>query len=594
MSSHVAGMTPTKPLSLSGIMDFINSTEMLESNTRIPVQINFLRNFTLEGIEPFLKYHCLTSGIQPDIVFGNYDTIQQEILDTKSHLYTKSPDILVVALYLETYLQNTFVSDWSAGEVMNSLNTLYSDLAQRTSSTIAINTFVPPFYNDYGIINNVNLSDKYNEVVLLNQLLKEFVRCNSSRFILMDWERFVRLLGQEASMDYRFWYMSKAPFKNGFFDLYSLELVKIARSLKGKSKKCLVLDCDNTLWGGIIGEESLHGIKLDRHSYPGNIFYDFHKKVLKLHERGVLIALCSKNNEQDVFEVFDKHPHTLLKREHFAAYRINWQDKASNIKELSSELNLGLDSFVFIDDNQMECGLIRDLVPEVTVLQVPDKLYTYPRLLDHDGLFDTISLSTEDRKRSTMYRAEVNRKMEQAKYDTIDEYLASLSLSINVHQVKQEEIQRVSQLTQKTNQFNLTTQRYSEAQIKAFTEDPAKAVICLSARDKFGDSGITGVLIAKNDENTGIIDSLLMSCRILGRNIEVAFVIKALEIMERNWNIEVWQATYIPTQKNQQVSEFWSGIGFTEVDRQNNRIIYNLTKNMPRREAIHYITIEEE
>jgi FkbH-like protein len=412
--------------------------------------------------------------------------------------------------------------------------------------------------------------------------------------VLVDWERFVRLLGEDGSMDYRFWYMSKAPFKKDFLDLYARELVKIARALKGKSKKCLILDCDNTLWGGVIGEDGLQGVKLDRHSYPGNTFYQFQRSILRLHERGILIALCSKNNEQDVWEALDSHPDCLLKREHLAAWRVNWQDKASNIKALAAELNLGLDSFVFVDDNPVECGLIRDLVPDVTTLQVPDKLYSYPSLLERDGLFDTLMLSAEDLQRSRMYHDEANRRYEQAKYETLDQYLGSLGLSIVVRRVNAVEVLRIAQLTQKTNQFNLTTRRYSEAQIAAFADDPAYAVFSLSVRDKFGDSGLTGVLIARNDAGTGVIDTFLMSCRVLGRNIEVAFLLKSMEIIERGWHIKAWQAEYLPTQKNQQVAGFWSSLGFKEIGVHDGRRLYEFENGWTRPEKIAYIAVQEE
>lgn len=583
------------PASLAGIMDFVNVMEQAGTGADLPIRFSFLRNFTIEGIEPYLKYHCLMSGLGPQIVFGNYDMMRQEILDKKSHLYVTDPDIVVAAIYLETFLPDRGrTGGWDADAVMADLAGLYADLAANTVAIIAVNTFIPPFHSDLGIASSAELPSHYREVLRLNQLVREFVRANPSRFVLVDWERLVRLLGEDESMDYRFWYMSKAPFKKGFLDLYALELVKVARALKGKAKKCLVLDCDNTLWGGIIGEDGLQGVKLDMHTYPGSVFHEFQLQVLALHERGVLVALCSKNNEADVWEVLEKHPYALIKREHLAAWRINWQDKATNLKELATELNLGLDSFVFVDDNQTECGLVRNLIPEVTVLQVPTKLYNYPGLLAGDGWFDTLSLSAEDRRRSQMYREEAGRRHEQAKYETIEQYLASLSLSIAVHPARPDEVLRVAQLTQKTNQFNLTTRRYSEAQIANLVVDPAWAVISLSVRDKFGDSGLTGVLIARNDGGSGIIDTLLLSCRILGRNIEVAFVLKALELMEGTWRIENWQATYIQSAKNQQVADFWRLIGFAEISQEQGQTLYELAPGTQRREAIPYIAIETE
>lgn len=585
---------PGRPANLASIMEYISVVEQTADGTGIPVRFSFLRNFTVEGIEPYLKYHCLLSGLRPDIVFGNYDMVRQEILDKTSHVYGTNPDIIVAALYLETFVPDRGRSDWDAAVVMGDLAGLYTDLAANTAALIAVNTFIPPFHSDLGIASSGELPSHYLEVLRLNQLIREFVHSNPARFILVDWERLVRLLGEDESLDYRFWYMSKAPFKKGFLDLYARELVKIARALKGKAKKCLVLDCDNTLWGGVIGEDGLQGIKLDMHSYPGNVFYGFQQQVLTLHDRGILIALCSKNNEADVWEVLDNHPAALLKREHLAAWRINWRDKAANFKELADELNLGLDSFVFVDDNQTECGLIRDLIPDVTVLQVPAKLYTYPFLLASDGLFDTLSLSGEDRRRSRMYREEAGRRHEQAKYETLEQYLASLALAITVHPAGADEVLRIAQLTQKTNQFNLTTRRYSEAQVAALVADPSWAVISLSVRDKFGDSGLTGVLIARNDGGCGTIDTLLLSCRILGRNIEVAFVLRALELMEKKWRISSWQASYVPTQKNQQVADFWPLMGFAEISRQEGHACYEVTGSAPRRETIPYIVIEKE
>ena len=579
--------------SLSDMLGAINSAELSGDSSGIPVTFNFLRNFTIEGIEPYIQYHCLLSGLKPAITYGNYDMVHQDVLDSSSHLYSSSPDIIVTALYLDTYLPYGWRAGWNADEAMISLAGLFAEIAQNTDAIIAVNTFVPPFYPDFGISCAKDSSSHYNEVLRFNQLIREHVLSNPVRFVLADWERFIRLLGANESMDYRFWYMSKAPFKKGFLDLYARELVKVARALKGKSKKCLILDCDNTLWGGVIGEDGLQGIKLDRYSYPGNIFYEFQKSIIGLHGRGVLITLCSKNNEQDVWDVLEGHPDSLLKREHLSAWRVNWSDKASNISSMAVELNLGIDSFVFVDDNPVECGLIRDMLPEVTVLQVPEKLYSYPTLLNSEGLFDNLALSAEDRQRSQMYRDEANRKHEQAKFDSVDQYLASLSLSITVHHVMDDEITRVAQLTQKTNQFNLTTRRYSEARIATLCSDPDSAVLSLLVRDKFGASGLTGVLIARKEGNTGIIDSLLMSCRILGRNIEKAFVLQAFTIFERSWGINVWRAEFIPTQKNQQVAAFWPSIGFQEIDRQGGHIFFELPFAVPKLEPLSYIAIVE-
>jgi FkbH-like protein len=573
------------------MMGVVNSSA---DSLGIPVAFSFLRNFTIEAIEPFIQYHCLSNGFKAKTAFGNYDMVRQEVLDRNSLLYSTSPDIIVAALYLDSYLPDRSRAGWNAADIMLDLAGLYADISQNTTAIIAVNTFVPPFCSDYGISSVMDCFNHHNEILQLNQLIREYVLSNPARFVFIDWERFVRLLGENESMDYRFWYMSKAPFKKAFLELYARELVKIARALKGKTKKCLILDCDNTLWGGVIGEDGLQGIKLDRHSYTGNIFYEFQKSVLRLHERGVLIAICSKNNEQDVWDVLDGHSDCLLKREHLSAWRINWNDKASNINGIAAELNLGIDSFVFVDDNPVECGLIQDLLPEVTVLQVPEKLYTYPPLLIRDGLFDALTFSSEDRQRARMYREEASRKHEQTKFETMEQYLSTLSLSITVHSVKENEISRIAQLTQKTNQFNLTTRRYSEAQIEALHRKPDWEVMSLFVRDRFGESGLTGVLIVSKEGNVGIVDSFLMSCRVLGRNVEKAFILNAFTILERTWGIKTWRAKFIPTLKNQQVADFWSDIGFQKVGEQaEGHTHYELPFAVPLIKPIAYIEIEE-
>ena len=576
--------------SLSGILDLVNSSE---DGAGAPVTFNLLRNFTIEGIEPFIQYHCLLSDLKPKIIFGNYDMVHQEVLDKSSHLYSSSPDIIVLSLYLDTYLPDGWRACWIAEDVMSTLVGLFSDISRNTHAIIAVNTFIPPFYTDFGISTVKDSTSHHNEVVKLNGFIRDFVLELPSRFILIDWERFLRILGSNESIDYRFWYMSKSPFKKNFLDMYAQELVKVARALKGKSKKCLILDCDNTLWGGVVGEDGLQGIKLSSHSYPGNIFLDFQKSVVKLQERGILIAICSKNNEQDVWDVFDDHADCLLKREHLSSWRINWNDKASNIRSMADELNLGLDSFVFIDDNPVECGLIKNMLPEVTVLQVPEKLYSYPQLLNRDGLFDTLSISNEDRQRSVLYRNDSHRKQEQKKFETLEQYLESLSLSITVHEVIGDEIPRVAQLTQKTNQFNVTTRRYSEANISAFCGSNDCKVLSLTVRDKFGDSGLTGIFIARKEGHRGIIDSFLLSCRVLGRNIERSFFTHALTIVERAWGELNWRAEYIPTLKNKQVSELWPSFGFEKIEEVDGHAIFELPINTRRLDLITYISIEE-
>jgi FkbH-like protein len=373
------------------------------------------------------------------------------------------------------------------------------------------------------------------------------------------------LLGAKAALDNRCRYVWKAPFRQAFLNLYAQELSRIVCVLKGKTKKCVVVDCDNTLWGGVVGEEGLEGIKLDRNTYPGKAFYDFQTSLLHLAERGVLVVLCSKNNEADVLEVLDKHPSCQLKRTHLAGWRINWEDKPANIAALAEELNLGLDSFVLVDDNPVECGLVKQLLPDVTVLQVPEKLYEFPTLLFEQGLFDTFRLTDEDRKRARLYQGESQRKQARPGFETVEEYLSSLETVAAIHRVRPGEIARVAQLTQKTNQFNVNPKRYSERDIHSFVTMPDAAVFTLSVRDRFGDLGLVGVLILECRDGVGRVDSFLMSCRALGRGLERAMIVCCLDSMGSAWGVHTWYADYVPTRKNIQVADVWPQNGFVQV-----------------------------
>lgn len=551
------------------------------------ITVTFLRNFTIEGVEPFLTFHCLGNRVRPVITFGGYDTMQQELIENKPPV-----DIIVLALLLEQFDPAYGESGWRAFGVIDRLRTLFQSALDHTVSLLAVNTFIPPYDSDGGGSANSELSDRINEVGSINRFIREFVLENKTRFILLDWERLAMICGEQETMDYRFWYLSNAPFKQPFLNLYALEIFKVIRALKGQSRKCLLLDCDNTLWGGVVGEDGPSGIRLDRHSYPGNIFYDFQKQVLRFHDRGILIALVTKNNEGDVWEVLNRHVDCLIKREHLASWRINWNEKADNIRSIAKELNLGLDSFVFVDDNPVECEMIRAMLPEVVVMQVPAKLYNLPRLLS--GQFDMLTVTAEDRNRVTMYRAEGERKLAEGGFASKEEYLATLAMVATIRQAREEDLPRVAQLTQKTNQFNLTTRRYSTAQIEAISLADDAAVFTLSVRDRFGDSGLTGVLIAFCTGNIGRIDSFLLSCRILGRNLESLFLENCLAQLHKRWSVSEWRAEYIPSRKNAQTASFYDAAGFGADESSSARTIYRRDAAYCIGRTISYITVKEE
>ena len=328
-------------------------------------------------------------------------------------------------------------------------------------------------------------------------------------------------------------------------------------------KKCLVLDLDNTLWGGVLGEDGIDGIKLGG-DYPGKAYTVWQQALLQLQRNGVILAVCSKNNETDVQEAWNKNPSMVLHREHFSALRINWQDKATNMRELADELNIGLDSMVFLDDNPAERELIKQQMPEVTVPDFPEKPYQLMPFFKQlvENYFRIYQVTDEDRRKTDQYRANAQRKAEQARFTDMESYLYSLDIELDIMQADEHNLPRIAQMTQKTNQFNLTTRRYSESDVQQRLDEGWR-VYCMSVRDRFGDNGITGtIFLMPVDDVTVSIDTLLLSCRILGKGIEEAFVKTVFNLLRLDGYRRII-ADYLPTARNGQTADFYDRMGMT-------------------------------
>lgn len=356
-------------------------------------------------------------------------------------------------------------------------------------------------------------------------------------------------------IDNRYYLAAQIPYNPQLIRPFQQWWKRKKEEMAMQRKKCLVLDLDNTLWGGVVGEDGIERIAVSG-SYPGKAFHLWQEGLKELQKSGVMLAICSKNNPADVEEVWAKREDMVLRKEDFVAMRINWQNKAANIRELAQELNIGLDAMVFVDDNPTERELIRQQLPMVVVPEFPkqpyDLLSLYQELVDN--YFGTYQLTDEDRQKTQQYIANAQRAQAQSSFTNMEDYLRSLEMKLQIRQVTDVTLSRVAQLTQKTNQFNLTMRRYTEDDIKKMLADGAH-IWTLSVTDKFGDYGLTGVLIIK----TNVIDTLLMSCRVLGKGIEMAFVKTVLSQYYGEMKAE-----YVPTAKNAQVADFWSRVGMKE------------------------------
>ncbi len=384
----------------------------------------------------------------------------------------------------------------------------------------------------------------------------------SSRMVkVVDFQEFTSLFSVEQLVNWKYYFISQSLLSPKIAKPFKQWWKRIEEELWACRKKCLVLDLDHTLWGGVLGEEGIEGIKIGG-DYPGNAFLWWQQALLQLKRHGVILAVCSKNNAADVEEVWQKHPFLVLRRDDFSAFRINWTDKATNIRELAQELNIGLDSMVLVDDNPTEREWVKQMLPEVEVPDFPEHPYDLPAFARQlvDRYFRIYELTDDDRHKAAQYQANAQRNAEQSRFTDFEDFLRSLEMEITVEEASAFNMARLAQLTQKTNQFNLTTRRYSEAELRAMIAQGAM-VYGMRVADKFGDYGITGVMIVEPEsEDKAKVDSLLLSCRVLGKGIEHAFVSYVLRLLAQHGFREI-SASYLPTRKNAQVKDFWQTFG---------------------------------
>ena len=525
-----------------------------------------LRNITVESITPYLQYLTIQMGFKPKIVFGDYDNVLQDALSNDERLINESTDCVMVFTRLETLspkLTNSFTQldkksiEEEKNLVKNYIVSTLKGLRNKTNAIVNWHGFELPVYPAYGVVDHTRSDMQIGTINELNNFLKNqlssfknsfFIDINSSRAVV----------GSKNFYDNRYWHIGKAPYTLEALKEISIDNFKLFRALKGKNKKCLVLDCDNTLWGGISGEDGLKGIKLGP-NYPGSAYLAFQQEILSLFDKGIIIALCSKNNETDVLDVLDNHPHMLIKRNNVTISMINWEDKASNIERIATELNIGLDSIVFVDDNEFEINLVKKILPVVETIHLPKgKSANYKDILASSGLFDSLTFTDEDKKRNQLYKTEFIRKKSQNEFSgNIESYYKSLNMIAYIDKASVNVTPRIAQLTQKTNQFNLTTKRYTESDIEKFILNEKSDVIFVELEDRFGNMGIIGVSIIHYFKDFAEIDTFLLSCRVIGRGLENVLLNTCVQLA-KNKNLSIVKGLYLKSDKNNQVIDFYT------------------------------------
>lgn len=496
------------------------------------MNIEVIGNTNMDSLKFYMKGYTFLK----DCAFGNY---MIDLLDKKSSLYTGKSEIIVLFLDID----ELFVE---FEQLLNAIDFF----ATNTNKTIIVNsvTFTPDYMDSF-------LNDTLFRELNYNQKLLKISKTHTNIFLL-DLNKVCKY---NNIIDEKYWYMARIKYNKKGFELISDELVRLIETYRYGSKKILVLDMDNTLWGGVIGEDE---IQLSNEG-AGKIFFDFQKKVKKLKELGVLLAICSKNNYEDGMSGLN-HTNSVLDESDFIIKKINWNDKVSNIQQIAQTLNLSEDSIVFIDDNPVERALVSELLPEVSVPNFPENIYTLNSwfLKIVNKYFAKLNLTKEDLGKQKQYEAKFRRDELKAG-STYKSFLKNLRIEINFFVDNKDNIKRCAQMTQKTNQFNLTTKRYTVADIERFVKSSLFNVIAISYKDKFENEGITGLVILEFKEDYVRIDTILLSCRILKRDIE-KYIFKKIDELSNGKKI---LAEYVPTLKNEQTKNLYTEYGYREIGK---------------------------
>ncbi len=521
--------------------------------TRLKVAL--LSSFSIEFLHDALVAQAFVDGFGTEIYQPAFGQFRQEIIDPASGLYRFAPDVVVLALEgrdVVPALYRPFVSDdgtveRAVAEAQSELASLVQCLRKCSSAVLLVHDFARPAWPRLGILDGHELPGEAQRVEELNAALRSMCREMPSVYVV-NYAGLVGRVGALRWYDERMRHYAQAPIAQAALPALVAEHAKFFRALKGKAKKCLVVDLDNTLWGGIVGEDGLHGIQLGP-TYPGSAYVAFQEVILGLHQRGVILAIASKNNPADVDEVFASHPHMVLRREHFAATRITWGAKSASLADIARDLNIAVDALVFVDDNPVECEEVAAALPMVTVIRLPKSPETYVAALLETGLFDTLAVSDEDRRRGDLYRQRDEAEALREQAGSLEKFYEGLQMEVVFAPVGTAAIVRAAQLTQKTNQFNATTVRYSEAELADRAGRPDWLVRAVRVLDRFGDNGIVGLLLARVVGDDFEVDTLLLSCRVVGRTVETAMLALLCEEAAQRGLRRV-KGRIVPTAKN--------------------------------------------
>lgn len=589
----------------------------------IPLKVALLGNTTLDHVKPYLEVQLRLAGFAPRVYVAPFGQIRQEILNPRSGLHAHAPDMVVLMqdareLLGELYdfpLGSEAERRARADEVLETLLEDVHGLLARPGVRVVVHDLLPPPIPLLGILDN---KEPYGCDALirdLNQRLEDRLR-PLDRAYLMPASRALSRVGWDQSSPEKRRLIARITLDRAALPLLAEGWERYARAFCMPARKVLVLDLDNTLWGGVIGEDGVQGIRLG-HDAPGNSHRALQEVALQLSRRGVVLAICSKNNLEDALGAIQGHPEMVLREQHFAAIRCNWQEKSQNIRDIARELSLGLDSFVFVDDNPVERAKVREALPEVLVVDLPEDPTFYARTVASLTCFETPQLTQEDRNRGQLY---VQRRMTEdlrAQSSSLEAFYESLQTVLTAREVDPMSLGRSAQLLARTNQFNMTTRRHSDAVLQSMQQDGRHVLLSISLRDRFGDQGQVGLVIletpapdltadsaadsaavAAADASMAsaahaplLIESFVLSCRVLGRGVEQAILHLIAQLAQEKGATRL-QAPLIYSKKNAPARDLYRESGFQIVAENAEGILFTLDLAKQTLSAPQWMTIE--
>lgn len=535
------------------------------------VRLAILASSTVDHLIPGIRVAGLRRRLLMEVHLGAYGQYRQELLDPTSALHRFTPQVVLFSLSAREAIAGISLAatvaevDDTINQAVENLRLLWRRAQEAFKAAVIQQTYMDTTETLFGSYDRHVAAAPARMVARLNERLSDAAAVDGVS--LLDIARASERTGRDAWFDVTRWFQAKQEIAPQAAPLYGELLARVVAAQRGLSKKCLVLDLDNTLWHGVIGDDGLTGIVLGEGSAVGEAHLSLQRYAKQLMERGIILAVCSKNEPAIAEEVFEKHPEMLLKRSDFAAFIANWNDKAENLSAIAAQLNIGIDSLVFVDDNPAERSRVRQSLPMVAVPELPQDVANYVSCLAAAGYFESVSFTSDDRQRGAQYAANAARDTMRGSAQNMDEFLQSLGMSVEFGSFTPVDLPRVTQLINKTNQFNPTTRRYSVDEVSEFCKTPGSVTLQFRLLDKFGDNGLISAMILVPDSGHAhgvlTIDTWVMSCRVFGRQLEFEAMNIAAEAAKSK-GARAIRATYIPTAKNGVVSELFSNLGFVQ------------------------------